>query len=121
VASDRRAPGISLDSADRQGKAVPEAKITRLNEKIATLREEIQRLAVEANWRAYPALNIRVFTQSGPLPEVVPVDESSSCRNILFAKSYGLICLIRSPTVQSVLGGTSRPPSLECLQVCEGS
>jgi len=33
-----------LDSADRQGGAVPEAKITRLNEKIATLREEIQRL-----------------------------------------------------------------------------
>ena len=32
-----------LDSADRQGEAVPEAKITRLNEKIATLREEIQR------------------------------------------------------------------------------
>jgi hypothetical protein len=33
-----------LDSADRQGEAVPEAKITGLNEKIATLREEIQRL-----------------------------------------------------------------------------
>jgi hypothetical protein len=33
-----------LDSADRQGDAVPEARITRLNEKIATLREEIQRL-----------------------------------------------------------------------------
>jgi hypothetical protein len=33
-----------LDSADRQGEAVPEAMITRLNEKIATLREEIQRL-----------------------------------------------------------------------------
>ena len=33
-----------LDSADRQGEAVPEAKITRLNEKIAALREEIQRL-----------------------------------------------------------------------------
>src|SRR6266581_2295476 len=33
-----------LDSADRQGEAVPEAKITRLNEKNATLREEIQRL-----------------------------------------------------------------------------
>ena len=29
-----------LDSADRQGEAVPEAKITRLNEKIATLREK---------------------------------------------------------------------------------
>src|SRR5260370_42498957 len=27
-----------LDSADRQGEAVPEARITRLNEKIATLR-----------------------------------------------------------------------------------
>src|SRR5712675_2461139 len=33
-----------LDSADRQGDSVPEAKITRLNEKIATLRQEIQRL-----------------------------------------------------------------------------
>src|SRR6266550_2452565 len=33
-----------LDSADRQGEAVPEAKITWLNEKIATLRQEIQRL-----------------------------------------------------------------------------
>jgi TolA-binding protein len=33
-----------LDSADRQGEAVPEAKITRLNEKIATLRQKIQRL-----------------------------------------------------------------------------
>jgi transposase len=33
-----------LDSADRQGPTVPEAKITRLNEKIAALREEIQRL-----------------------------------------------------------------------------
>src|SRR6202045_4583130 len=32
------------DSADRKGEAVPEAKITRLNEKIATLRQEIQRL-----------------------------------------------------------------------------
>jgi transposase len=33
-----------LDSADRQGEAVPEVKITQLNEKIATLRQEIQRL-----------------------------------------------------------------------------
>src|SRR5256885_14692902 len=33
-----------LDSADRQGLTVPEAKIRRLNEKIATLRQEIQRL-----------------------------------------------------------------------------
>ena len=33
-----------LDSADRQGPTVPEAKITRLNEKIATLRQEILRL-----------------------------------------------------------------------------
>ncbi|MDB5584000.1 MAG: ISPsy6 transposase [Bradyrhizobium sp.] len=33
-----------LDSADRQGESVPEAKITRLNDKIATLRQEIQRL-----------------------------------------------------------------------------
>src|ERR1700678_2402745 len=33
-----------LDSADRQGESVPEAKITRLNEKIAALRQEIQRL-----------------------------------------------------------------------------
>src|SRR5437762_3146627 len=33
-----------LDSADRQGETVPEAKITRLNEKIATLRQEVQRL-----------------------------------------------------------------------------
>jgi hypothetical protein len=35
---------LPVISADRQGEAVPEAKITRLNEKIATLREEIQRL-----------------------------------------------------------------------------
>src|ERR1700742_1119149 len=33
-----------LDSADRQGEAVPEAKVNRLNEKIAALRQEIQRL-----------------------------------------------------------------------------
>src|SRR5712664_1682872 len=33
-----------LDSADRQGPTVPEAKITRLNEKVATLRQEIKRL-----------------------------------------------------------------------------
>ena len=33
-----------LDSADRQGEAVPEAKITRLNEKIEALRQEIKRL-----------------------------------------------------------------------------
>src|SRR6202158_5818939 len=33
-----------LDTADRQGEAVPEAKITRLNEKIVALRQEIQRL-----------------------------------------------------------------------------
>src|ERR1700674_1629558 len=33
-----------LDTADRQGEAVPAAKITRLNEKIATLRQEIRRL-----------------------------------------------------------------------------
>src|SRR5476649_1413694 len=33
-----------LDSADRQGEVVPKAKITRLNEKIAALRQEIQRL-----------------------------------------------------------------------------
>ena len=33
-----------LDSADRQGEAVPEVKITRLNEKIAMLRQEVQRL-----------------------------------------------------------------------------
>jgi uncharacterized small protein (DUF1192 family) len=34
----------SRPSADRQGEAVREAKITRLNEKITTLRQEIQRL-----------------------------------------------------------------------------
>jgi peptidoglycan hydrolase CwlO-like protein len=34
-----------LDSADRQDEAVPEAKITRLNEKIATLRQEIHCLS----------------------------------------------------------------------------
>jgi hypothetical protein len=34
-----------LDSVDRQGEAVPEAKITRLNEKIAALRPEIKRPA----------------------------------------------------------------------------
>jgi len=33
-----------LDSADRQGESVPEAKITRLNEKIVALRQEVQRL-----------------------------------------------------------------------------
>jgi hypothetical protein len=33
-----------LDSADRQGEAIPGAKITRLNEKIGTLRQEILRL-----------------------------------------------------------------------------
>src|SRR3982075_2098905 len=33
-----------LDSADRQGDSVPEAKITRLNEKIVALSKEIQRL-----------------------------------------------------------------------------
>jgi hypothetical protein len=33
-----------LDTADRQGEAVPEAKTTRLKEKIAKLREEIERL-----------------------------------------------------------------------------
>jgi transposase len=33
-----------LDTADRQEPAVPAAKIARLNEKIATLRQEIQRL-----------------------------------------------------------------------------
>ena len=33
-----------LDTADRQGPTVPEAKIARLAEKIATLRQEIQRL-----------------------------------------------------------------------------
>ena len=31
-----------LDSADRQGEAVPEAKITRLNDKITVLRQEIR-------------------------------------------------------------------------------
>jgi len=42
----RALPGTShsLTAPDRQGETVPEAKITRLNEKIATLREEIQRL-----------------------------------------------------------------------------
>ena len=33
-----------LDTADRQGPTVPEAKTTRLKEKIAKLREEIERL-----------------------------------------------------------------------------
>jgi transposase len=33
-----------LDTADRQGPTVPEAKTTRLKEKIAALREEIERL-----------------------------------------------------------------------------
>ena len=33
-----------LDTADRQGPGVPEAKVARLHEKIATLRQEIQRL-----------------------------------------------------------------------------
>src|ERR1700738_1323655 len=33
-----------LDTADRQGPTVPEAKTTRLKEKIATLREETERL-----------------------------------------------------------------------------
>src|SRR5580693_2931661 len=35
-----------LDTADRQGPTVPEAKTTRLKEKIAKLREEIKRLNV---------------------------------------------------------------------------
>jgi transposase len=35
-----------LDTADRQGSTVPEAKTTRLKEKIAKLREEIDRLNV---------------------------------------------------------------------------
>src|ERR1700720_382472 len=35
-----------LDTADRQGPTVPEAKTTRLKEKIAKLREEIERLNV---------------------------------------------------------------------------
>jgi uncharacterized small protein (DUF1192 family) len=33
-----------LDGADRQGEAVPKAKVTRVNEKMAKLRQEIQRL-----------------------------------------------------------------------------
>ena len=33
-----------LDSANRQGSLVPEAKITRLTDKIATLRSEMKRL-----------------------------------------------------------------------------
>lgn len=38
-----------LESADRQGATVPEAKITRLTEKIATLKQEVKRLnALEA-------------------------------------------------------------------------
>ena len=41
----RRAAYLSqLDTADRQGPTVPEAKTTRLKEKIATLRQEIERL-----------------------------------------------------------------------------
>jgi hypothetical protein len=35
-----------LDGADRQGEAVPQAWITQVNEKIATLRHEIQRRKV---------------------------------------------------------------------------
>jgi hypothetical protein len=35
---------LQLDTADRQGPTVPETKTTRLKEKIATLREEIERL-----------------------------------------------------------------------------
>jgi hypothetical protein len=49
-----------LDSADRQREAVPEAKITRLNEKIATLRQEIQRLN---------ALNVQIL-QTDRSPEM---------------------------------------------------
>lgn len=38
-----------LESADRQGATVPEAKITRLTEKVATLKQEVKRLnALEA-------------------------------------------------------------------------
>jgi hypothetical protein len=48
----RRNLSRSRPSADRQGEAVPEAKITRLNEKVATLRQEIQRLN---------ALNVRCY------------------------------------------------------------
>ena len=52
-----------LDSADRQGEAVPEAKVTRLNEKIATLRQEIRRLN---------ALNKRTPNRSPPPPPGAP-------------------------------------------------
>src|SRR6204780_936246 len=44
-----------LDSADRQGEAIPEAKITRLNEKIAALRQGIQRLNALNTQRMRPA------------------------------------------------------------------
>jgi transposase len=66
-----------LDSADRQGETVPEAKITRLNDKIATLREEIQRLnglntlmMQTEDKQISPSNQNRVFTQSGPICDI---------------------------------------------------
>jgi chromosome segregation ATPase len=51
-----------LESADRQEEAVPEAKITRVNEKIATLRQEIQRLSEHRRHQLRPA-NFAVDTR----------------------------------------------------------
>jgi TolA-binding protein len=58
-----------LDSADRQGEAVPEAKITRLNEKIATLRQEIQRLnALNAQMLQTEDKQTNIGSDRGPHP-----------------------------------------------------
>jgi hypothetical protein len=71
-----------LDSADRQGEAVPEAKITRLNEKIATLRESVvgqhRKRSMRANvFRCSPNNGHRQDTSECPFRALAEVAASS--------------------------------------------
>jgi transposase len=83
-----------LDSADRQGETVPEAKITRLKEKIATLRQEIQRLNT---------LNTQMMqTEDKQISLTDPDARSYSGEEILACEEAGITVYLPKPMTSGI-------------------
>src|SRR3977135_927672 len=84
-----------LDSADRQGEAVPEAKITRLNEKIATLRQEIQRLnalnaqMMQTEDKQIPKIFLHLSTRAGDRTVADGKGPRQKSRRVISASAHG--------------------------------
>jgi len=89
-----------LEIADRQGPTVPEAKITRLNEKIAALREEIQWLN---------ASNARMMETSTIFQPRCPATFSASRRRFSIVGAWAETRASREQTNRFFPGNRARP------------